>query len=217
MIFGFIGGRGFHIFYEAWDFYSARPLDILKVWQGGFVFYGGFLSALIASFIYLKWKKISFGKWADLFAPVAAVGYAVGRIGCFLNGCCYGKLCDLPWAVQFTLPGQIEGHRHPTQLYSTLWDLSIFIILVLIERKPKWLRTKVSFINKHKGSLFFFWLLFHSIGRFWIEQLRDDLRGANYFQLSIASWLSIGFIILSLSFFATQLMNNPTVSNQKKK
>src|SRR5690606_9254272 len=101
MIGGFVGARLFHVFYEAWDVYRDNPWLIVQFWRGGFVFYGGFAGALVAAWMTLRLKKESFLEWANFFAPVIAVTYAIGRIGCFLNGCCYGDYCQWPWAVEF--------------------------------------------------------------------------------------------------------------------
>ena len=108
MISGFVGARLFHVFYESPEVYLNHPTWIIKVWYGGFVFYGGALTAFVASLLYLRLKKQPLAPWADLFAPVGAAGYAVGRLGCFFNGCCYGKICTLPWGFRF--PGA-EGNR----------------------------------------------------------------------------------------------------------
>ena len=118
LVFGFIGARGFHILYEEPHYYRNYPLEIFKFWNGGFVFYGGFILSFLATLIYCHLKEISFYKWADFFTPYLSVGYAIGRIGCFLEGCCYGQYCDLPWSLK---------QRHPTQLYMFFAELILFI------------------------------------------------------------------------------------------
>lgn len=201
MVFGFLGGRAFHIFYEAWDFYKVRPQDILKIWQGGFVFYGGFLSALVACFVFMWRKKLSWGRWTDLFAPVIALGYALGRIGCFLNGCCYGKICDLPWGIAFNYPGLPEGHRHPTQLYAVFWELFVLFILLIVEKGPTLMKPISRFCKKNRGALFALWLALHGFGRFLMEQFRDDARGAAIGNFSISSLIALSLVVASITFF----------------
>jgi phosphatidylglycerol---prolipoprotein diacylglyceryl transferase len=182
MISGFWGGRLFHVFYEEWAFYKEYPDHILKFWNGGFVYFGGFFTALIAAIIYLKLKKqnfssgLSFLSWADFYTPLLSSGYALGRLGCFLEGCCYGQRSDLPWAI--------DG-RHPTQLYMMLGEFFILGLLLLIENYKK----------TFEGYLFFKWILLHSIFRFIFENLRDDDRGGFIFSLSVSQIICIGLII----------------------
>jgi phosphatidylglycerol:prolipoprotein diacylglycerol transferase len=190
MVAGFVGGRLLHVFFEAPFYYKENWLRIFYFWQGGFVFYGGFISAFVCCLLYLYltrkqkgYKKFSALQWADFYAPVAALGYGLGRISCFLAGCCYGKSCDLPWAVTFPWDMQAVP-RHPVQIYMTIWELILFSLLLLMEKK----KTK-------PGQIFFIWLLLHSVGRFAAEQFRDDFRGNFIWTLSLSSWISIGLAV----------------------
>jgi len=111
-------------------------LDIFKIWNGGLVFFGGFIAAVVATPIYLKSKNLDFWKTADIISPGLALGHAVGRIGCFFAGCCYGKECDLPIAIKFTNPeslAPIGVYLHPTQLYSVFSNLTLFFILLWLQ------------------------------------------------------------------------------------
>lgn len=186
---GFLGARLFHIFYEGLDYYIKNPWDILKLWQGGFVYYGGVIGSTLLTWIVIKRKKLKFFEWADFFAPLASLGYALGRIGCFSQGCCYGKPSSLPWAVDFYLIPV-----HPTQLYAIFMELSIFSGLIFLERK----KTK---IIKPAGSLFFIWIFFHGIGRLIMEHFRNDFRGDLIWGLSISSLISLVLITLSMGGF----------------
>lgn len=190
LVFGFIGARALHVFYEEWDFYRTQPSVIFAFWWGGYVFYGGFLSALLASALYLRKHKLSPRPWLDLFAPVIALGYSVGRLACFASGCCYGLMCDLPWGVKFHNGAQAPlGYPlHPTQLYAVLWELCVFLILVRLEKIKK----------LQPGNLFFVWLLLHSTGRIVMEQFRGDPRGPMLYDLSISTWVSLVLMILSI-------------------
>ncbi|MCB0351653.1 MAG: prolipoprotein diacylglyceryl transferase [Bdellovibrionales bacterium] len=212
MIGGLLGARSFHVLYENYEYYSQYPMDVFKLWQGGFVFYGGFIGALLATILFLRIRRESFWVWADFMAPVLAFGYALGRIGCFLNGCCFGRECTLPWAIEFSYTGLPTGLRHPTQLYATLWELGVVVVLLLLE----W-RRNVKPLDNHSdikadnpktattrtGQLFLLWLFLHSIGRLIMEHFRDDFRGENYLELSISSWMSIFIIIsvIAISYF----------------
>lgn len=193
MIAGLVGARLFHILYEQPNLYFNDPIQILKIWQGGFVYYGGAIGALIGCLIYIRIKKLNFYQWADFFTPLFPIGYAFGRIGCFLNGCCYGSQCDLPWAVNFkTVDPHTLITRHPTQLYAFLLEILIFLGLLFIEKK---LRTKK--ITLPTGSLFLLWVTAHSINRLIMEFFRDDFRGDTLFNLSISSCVSIALLISS--------------------
>src|SRR3989339_308214 len=98
-----IGARLMYVILN-FEAYQHHLVDILKVWNGGLVFFGGFLAAVPAVALYLKIKGIDIWKTADGLSPGMALGHAVGRLGCFFAGCCYGKECGLPTAVRFTHP-----------------------------------------------------------------------------------------------------------------
>src|SRR5690606_10671308 len=118
LVAGFLGARLLHVVYEDWATYLLQPAQIFYIWNGGFVFLGGLGAALIAGILFCSFKREPFWFWADAAVLPAALAYGLGRLGCFLNGCCYGDICELPWAM--TLHGV---GRHPTQLYATLWEL----------------------------------------------------------------------------------------------
>lgn len=168
LVFAIIGSR---LFYVATDpeMFRAAPLEILKLWKGGLVFYGGFIAALITALIYLKKKKMPWGKTADIIAPSLSVGQFIGRLGCFCAGCCYGKACDLPWAVTFTHPDTLAPigiPLHPTQLYHAAGNLIIFTFLWFFRRRKKF-----------DGQLFWLYVLLYGITRSFIEIFRGDFRG----------------------------------------
>lgn len=182
MLGGFLGGRLLHVFFEVPQYYKEDWTRVLRVWEGGFVFFGGFAAALIGMLAYTVWKKISFLEWADFYAPVGALGYGLGRISCFLAGCCYGRSCDLPWAVTFSWDPHAVG-RHPTQLYAVAWELLLFVALIILERKK--------IFQGLSGMLFFFWLNFHGVGRLMMEFFRDDFRGDLIAGLTLSTWVSL--------------------------
>jgi phosphatidylglycerol:prolipoprotein diacylglycerol transferase len=126
---GIIGSRLFYVI-ENFASYRLSPLDILKFWKGGLTFYGGLIPALMAGIWYVKKHNLRVLKILDIIAPSAAIGHAVGRLGCFSAGCCYGRVCDLPWAVVFTDPKSLAPlgvSLHPTQIYSSLNAFFIFL------------------------------------------------------------------------------------------
>jgi phosphatidylglycerol:prolipoprotein diacylglycerol transferase len=182
-----VGARLAHVAFENPDYYWDRPIKILFFWEGGFVFYGGFFLSFASGFLFLFLKKKLeyLNLYMQLFTPILSVSYALGRLGCFLEGCCYGKFCFLPWAV---------SGRHPTQIYSSLWEIAVLILLLNYEAK------KETVIQKNPERLFYIWLFFHSIGRGLIEYLRDDFRG-DWPLVSISTWVSILLFLVAISYF----------------
>jgi phosphatidylglycerol:prolipoprotein diacylglycerol transferase len=150
-------------------YYSENPVAIFKIWEGGLVFSGGIIGVIIAMFWYAKRRNLSLLKIGDLWAPAAALGQAIGRIGCFMSGCCYGKPTDLKWGVVFTHPNSLAPlniQLHPTQIYSSMSGFIIFFILLKI-------RSKKTF----EGQVFLWFLILHSTARLAIERFRGDYRG----------------------------------------
>lgn len=172
MISAIVGSRLFYVLFHLEEFkgrwiYTFLPIQPDgSIGLGGLIFLGGFLGALLSGAIYIHMKKISFWKVVDSVTPSLALGLFFGRIGCFLNGCCFGKACDLPWAVTFP-PNSPAGYQmagiaiHPTQLYSSAYGLLIFIVLMLLDRK------------KHNdGFLFAIFLILYGASRFTVDFFR---------------------------------------------
>ncbi|MFH1190212.1 MAG: prolipoprotein diacylglyceryl transferase [Candidatus Omnitrophota bacterium] len=134
--------------------YKACPIEILDLSKGGLVWYGGFVSAVLMSIWFSMKRGIDFWSVTDLFAPYIALGQAFGRIGCYLNGCCYG----IPAPHGFIL-----GETHPTQIYSSILLFIIFIILI------KW-----QDVRRFKGEIFIGYCMLYSFKRFLVEFLRGD-------------------------------------------
>ena len=178
LIAGFAGARLLHVFYEDPEYYHVNPLRILQIWNGGFVFLGGVIGAVFGTYLFCWIRNLPFLFLADLAVIPLSFAYSVGRIACFMNGCCYGSHCDLPWAV--LMNGE---HRHPSQLYASFWELGVLTTLLRMERH---LTTP--------GKLTGFWLLLHGAGRILMEQYRADPRGDMIAGQSLASWLSCGLI-----------------------
>lgn len=184
-----VGSRLFFILLNA-SYYFKNPLEILKIWEGGLVFYGGLIFAIPTALWYVKNNGLGVWKTADLFAPSIAIGHAIGRIGCFFAGCCHGKPAEgLPWAVTFTDPQSLAMTGiplHPTQLYESLCEFIIFFFLVILRR-----------YKSFNGQLFLAYILLYSVLRFVVEFFRGDAgRGFITPQLSISHGISIlGFVV----------------------
>jgi phosphatidylglycerol---prolipoprotein diacylglyceryl transferase len=126
-----VGSRLFFILVEEPTILS-RPAQWLRVWDGGLVFYGGFFGAVVSSYLYARTAGIPFLLLGDLLAPSIALGHGIVRIGCFLNGCCYGK--PAAWGVIF--PSLGDGiPRQPTQLYEAAAGVALCLALLLVERR----------------------------------------------------------------------------------
>lgn len=189
LVSGIMGARVLYIATNL-SYYIEHPFDIFLLQKGGLSFYGGFGLALIVGFFVAKRRKLPLGKVSDLIILYLPLGHAIARIGCFLNGCCYGKPTSVLWAVQFppySLAARHFGTNHlvhPVQLYSSLMNLGIFLALSLSRKR-------------FDGELVFKYMILYGAGRFILELFRGDnpvvLFGLNIFQL-----ISIGILILGL-------------------
>jgi phosphatidylglycerol---prolipoprotein diacylglyceryl transferase len=178
-------------------------LAVIKVWRGGLAYYGGFLFASAFGLYYARKHQLGMWKMADLTAPWIAMGLALTRIGCFLNGCCFGKVSSLPWAVRFPANRALEEAQvraglitagsptlpvHPTQLYLAALNLLTFFLLYLVLRARK----------RFHGELFAWLLILKGVFRSLVEVWRDDERGVLFGWLSTSQILSVPLIALGI-------------------
>lgn len=162
VISGLIGARLAYILLYDPRYYLEHPWRIFMLQEGGLAFYGAFILGLLAAVIFLRKARIPVLGFLDLVAPAVALGYAVARIGCFFNGCCYGRPTDLPWGVVFPV---IDGlRRHPTQIYSVLAGLLIFAFLEWKTRRG----------IRFPGQIFSLFLIPYGLLRAGIELLREN-------------------------------------------
>jgi len=200
VIAGIVGSRIFYVLLYL-PMYLENPLEIFMLWKGGLVFYGGFLCGLAFALIYIKKQKLPAGKVFDIVAVGAPLAHSIARIGCFFAGCCYGKPSNLPWAVTFNHPETLAHPTgvclHPTQLYNSLGNFTIFLILFLLSRS-----------GRFPGKLFFIYLLIYGLFRSFIEIFRADRRGAPLFDfLSTSQTIGLAaaaFSAICLIFFAVR-------------
>ena len=187
LVSGFVGGRILYIFVE-WQRFVNEPLTTI-FGRGGFVFYGGFILAFGVGIWQIRRMGLSIWKTADVFAPGVAIAYAIGRIGCFLNGCCYGRPTESWLGVSFppeSLVGSPGEALIPIQLFSSLNLFIIFAILVYLRR-----------YKKFDGQIFWFYVLLYGLTRSIIEIFRGDPRG-QIWVFSTSQFLGIIFAILAL-------------------
>jgi phosphatidylglycerol:prolipoprotein diacylglycerol transferase len=163
-----VGGRLEYV-RTHWSTFAAHPAQILALRDGGVVFYGGFVGALVCILAVIRWRGMPIWRVVDIYGAMVPIGHAVGRIGCFLAGCCYGAPTDLPWGVTYP-PGGIppsDVPRHPTQLYEAAYDLALGAFLLWFRRN-----------RGGEGRTFALLLLLYPGFRALNEVLRgDDIRG----------------------------------------
>jgi len=161
-------GRIFYFFVNIGEFSSF--LDIFAIWRGGFFGIGTLFGGLLGALIYTKKAKLDFAQIMDLIAPYVALAFAIGRIGCFLRGCCFGMPTTLPWGIVYSEnslaaeAGFAGVPLHPTQLYHVLCNFIIFLILLRIN--------KINKLKKPKGMTFLLFLLLFSLQRILIDFIR---------------------------------------------
>ncbi len=179
-----ICARIYYVIFE-WESYKSNLLDIFKIWEGGIAIYGGVIGACLSTYIYCKVKKIPPLKAFDLGAYGLLLGQMIGRWGNFVNAEAYGAECMLPWRMQLLDVGIMV---HPTFLYESLWNLCVFIVLLLRRKKTTF-----------DGETFLSYITLYGLGRFWIEGLRTDslyLGPVRISQLVAASCFIIGLILI---------------------
>ena len=177
---GIIGSRVFYLLNNA-RFYLRHPLEIIMLQHGGMAWFGGLIFGTAAAIITIKKNKIDLLKTLDLLVPFIALGQAIGRIGCLLNGCCYGRVSK--FGIYFEVFNQV---LIPTQLYSSLLLLLIFIILRFMQDR------------KHlPGQIMCSYLLLYSMKRFFIEFFRNDSPKI-FYGLTLFQLLSLGMFIAAL-------------------
>ncbi len=162
-IFGAIIGSRLVFVALNWEMYKDNLIHIFLVREGGLTFYGGLLGAILLAIPYILYKKYSLPALFDVCTPAIALGYSIARIGCFLNGCCYGRVCSFstfPLAVHFP---SLEGWRYPTQLYSSAYSFIILFILLKLEKRKVF-----------RGELFLDYLWLYGIARYLIEFVREE-------------------------------------------
>jgi phosphatidylglycerol:prolipoprotein diacylglycerol transferase len=196
LILGTIVGARFVYVVTYWkESFAGRPLlEVLMIQRGGLVFYGGLVGASLAVIIYCRIRHIPLWKFADAMAPSIALGYIFGRLGCFMNGCCYGRACSLPWAVKYPQGNDTHGIAvHPTQIYDSLLNLGLYLFLAWMYRRKKF-----------DGQIFALYLVCYAFTRSFVEYFRGDY-GAGHIHagfLTPAQVISIVVLATGVVLFA---------------
>lgn len=155
-----------------WEYYGANPEKIIQIWNGGIAIHGALIGAVITAFIFCRSRGISFLKVADIVAPSLLIGQIIGRWGNFMNQEAFGGPVSRAFLENLMLPNWIieqmyiqdlGTYVHPTFLYESLWNVLGLIILLVLRK-----------VNLHRGEIFFSYMIWYSIGRFYIEGMRTD-------------------------------------------
>jgi len=156
-------------------YFLSNPSELLNLVRAGGVFYGGLIVSFLTGLFLVRRYKLAIWPTADMYAPGIALGHVIGRLGCLLAGCCYGRPTDAAWGMTFTDPvaaanvGTPLGiPLHPTQLYDAGAEMLILIVLLATEQKGR----------KFAGRTFWLYILLYAISRFIVEFYRGDPRGA---------------------------------------
>ena len=187
---GVILSRLLHVI-DMWEYYSQNPGEIIG--GGGLTIYGAVLGATLGIWIYSRFSKFNFAYFADVVAPGIILAQAVGRIGCTLNGCCYGLGTSLPWSVVYTHPNSLcplGVPVHPTQPYELIYNLIVFGVLLKLRGRLK-----------PDGSLFLVYLSLYSVYRLGADFLRPGtsfLFGLHQAQVIAIIALAIAIPLLAL-------------------
>ncbi|MBU3179929.1 prolipoprotein diacylglyceryl transferase [Clostridium psychrophilum] len=189
IIFGILGGKLLYIITDIR--YIIEQPSVLKDIGNGFVIYGAILGGILAVWLYSIKKGWNTLSVCDLLVPSLPLAQGFGRIGCFLAGCCYGRVTTLPIGVEFNnspfAPANL--HLYPTQIFSSVFDFILAIFLLWYNRK-----------ERKKGRVFSLYLIIYSIGRFLIEYLRGDPRG-NISIFSTSQFISLFIVIIGIGLF----------------
>lgn len=192
---GIVGARTmFVVTYWQDEFVGKSWWEIFMIQRGGLVFYGGLLGAALAVVIFAQVKKLSLWKLADILAPSIALGSMFGRLGCLMNGCCFGRSCEMPWAIRFPGDHITQGQPvHPTQIYDALLNLALYLGLAW------WFKHR----RKFDGQIFAIYLMCYAVTRSTVELFRGDYTDAHLHNgLTPAHVLSIGIFVAGAGFFA---------------
>ena len=188
---GYIGGKLF-FYLEKPMYYIEKPTRILNSFSGGLVCYGSVIAVILFAIIYARLKKLPILCLLDVLSIASTIPIAFGRLGCFLNGCCYGTPTDHSIGMVFPTTAPIAVH--PTQLYEAAWMCILFLVLSVARKYKKW-----------NGQIFILNLTLYAIGRACIETLRGDDRGfIVQGWLSHAQTIAIAAVLISIILFIRQ-------------
>lgn len=184
-----VGARAWYVVSYWQESFAGKPLwEIFMLRHGGLVYYGGLIGSCLATILFVRSKKAPLWKVADALAPSVALGHAFGRVGCLMNGCCYGRETSLPWAIHF--PPSHETYPrgvHPTQLYESFLNVGLCAALAWRYRRKKF-----------DGQIFALYLVGYALLRGFVEVFRGDYRTYYFGILTPAQIVSLGILAAGL-------------------
>jgi len=223
---GMLGGKLFHVIFFWNDFIYGLQHDGLRSLRSGFVFYGGFIAASLTAVAYATVKRLPLAKMGDILAPSIALGHAFGRMGCFFNGCCYGKVCatGFPFGVRFPRilgpTGNVVGSPpfvdhlrqglvpmtataslpiHPTELYEVAGNLVIFAWLSAFFR-----------YRQYDGQVWWLYVLSYGVLRFFVEFFRGDYDSHYFGALTVGQ--IVAMVMIAVSIIAMAMLRKNVVA-----
>lgn len=188
-----LGARILYIATYWRESFAGQPFwELFMIQRGGLVYYGGLIGASLACILFCRWHKLALWKVADVLTPSIALGYVFGRIGCLMNGCCFGRACELPWAIRFPATHSTGGALlHPTQIYDSLLSLALYAGLAWLYRRKKF-----------DGQVFAAYLMGYAVTRSIVEAFRGDYSEAHrHAGLTPAHLVSIGIFVTGAALF----------------
>lgn len=207
--FGIVGARLFHVLTHASDYFGEGKdlLKIFYVWEGGLAIYGGLIFGTLGAYIGARHANLKLWSVADVLAPTVLLAQAIGRWGNYFNQELFGKPTDLPWAIEIDSPNPAipdgwltEQTFHPTFFYEFLWSVAGVVLLLVLERK----------LNLRWGRMFAAYLIYYSIGRFWIEDLRIDPSDV-LFGLRTNQWSAIAGVVIGIAIIIWSRRRHPGI------
>lgn len=169
--------------------FAGKPwYEPLLIHKGGLVFYGGLIGAALATIVFARWKRLPLWPLADALAPSISLGQVFGRLGCLMNGCCFGRACERPWAIRFPPDHETAGQPvHPTQLYEAALSLALYAGLAALHRRKRF-----------DGQVFAAYLLGYAGVRSVVELFRGDYPQLGFGWVTPAHWVSAGILLAGL-------------------
>ena len=191
LIAGLVGAKALLVGVE-WSYFSRNPKDVFSIFQSGGVFYGGLIGGILVAALLVRRYRLPGWATADVLAPGVAIGQAIGRLGCFSAGCCWGRATSVPWAVTFTdvyaarqVGTPIDTALHPSQLYESFVVFLVFLFLL-------WLAPRKRF----HGAVTLAYVALYSVARFVLEFWRGDAERGTWFGHTISTSQLIAIALL---------------------
>ena len=198
LIAGVLGARVMYVVAH-WGDFAAEPWHALAIWEGGLTYYGGFILAAVAAIWWGRRRGIDALTVGDLLSPAVALGEGIGRIGCFFNGCCFGRPTSVPWAVRFP-PGSYADSVlgavpvHPSQLYQSAWGLAVFGFLLAMG------------VPNRRGTVFWTFLIVLPLGRAVLDQFRwydpESCVTVGGATIPVSSIIAMGLVLVGVVGYA---------------